>query len=435
MGKKFVLTLAIAVPPILLTAWLFQQSIRTARADHVPLEFYKTSDLVGKNCSLFGDWCPNSFTDYLTLTVNRSTGSTTKDFLVISSLELDATDLQQHKHSARLLIDGTAVTDIGDATNNLFEASNASGTSDKGGITFATLATTTISTSTEKIIKLQYRAGSNLASLEVRDGSVMALEVPHGTRGATDASETSTGSSTNLVTKLNLTFNSASNTAYLLLAYAEVASEDWENVGSPVFELNYNGVNVSRMEIDTANSVLGAANDDRYLPFTAFYATTTTSTVQSISWKMKGGGASAEAKMQNARIFAVPLAGLTYYNVDQGLSSQQFVSASTTFPTFLSSTQNLAADDYLLLGHASVANEDDAESSYLKMFIGGDAIESAAKHEHDEDDGEQWPVFQAYATTTVSGNQSFGLQGQTSEGGGLHDASFRQNRVFLLRIP
>lgn len=413
-------------------ALVFGTQPNGVEASTTNLEFYKATNLGSTACTTA---CPTSFTSFLTLTVDRRSATTTKDFLIVASLELDNTTSTVNglKHGARLTIGGATVTSIGDG-NNLLTVNGAGADTDRGGVTFATIATTTIGIE-QKSIVLQYKAGAAMSDLTVRDGSIFALEIPDGAYQAVESNATTTvGFGANPATALSLSFTPSMQQDYLILGYTEISSSNWAASGAPYFRFKVNAQTVSRHEIDTANDIFNSGtNDFDYLPFATFYVTTTpTSSPTTIAWEMQGLNTTDDARMQQRRIIAIPLSGNPYVSSIE--NNSQVTISSTSWTNVLSSSEILNPGDHIFLAQTSVANEDDQESGYVKFVIGAEELESAAKYEHDVDDGEQWPIFQSFATSTGVGI-NVAIKGKTSQSGGADDATYRENRIFLMRVP
>jgi prepilin-type N-terminal cleavage/methylation domain-containing protein len=390
------------------------------------LEHYRTSTPDGFGCS---GSCATTFTAVHTLTVDRTSRKESKDFLVIGGYQYDS-DVTGGGNSVghQMVIDGSAVTDLGESTGNWNSQVPNNADAEPGGTAFAAIATTTIGVESVDI-SVDYKVGSAGDTSTYHDVSILAMELPTSTFADVEAAEEKTGSDTSAITKSSLTFTPDSGD-YLVLGYAEVTSEDWSS--GPSFRFKINGTATSTVAELSASAIPQRSATNRYFHMVVFEVVTFAASEQTILWEMQGAGSDDEAMMQNNRIFVIPLKGMNYYYTAD--SSKTLINSST-YTDVLSLTATVNNAPHLILGLTSIANEHQWISSTAQLDVDGVTVDSGWYYQYKEADGSQMTLFQSYVTNLAAGSKTFKIQGKATDDLDYHEASYKESRILVLEIP
>ena len=385
-------------------------------------EFYKGSDLTEAV-----DQTDTTFTNHLTVTANRASRDEARDFLVMASAAV-GTSNSGDEFGCQIKVDDVVKTDWGDATNNLWKTSL---TNDLGlRVGYVEKFSWTAASHTIKIDAKT--ASSDVYSIQ--DIAAVAWELPTGTQEATDASEDTSGASTSETTKVTLAFTPDTAQDYLLVWYAEVSSEDWSNSGDPIFKAKNGGTAVSTFQLTgSGNPLRDGNNDDRYFPFCTFKIINLAASSQSFTITYQGGGSNDEAKIQNARIYAIPLDDECIFNV-QDLSETQTLISGTGFADITTDATQYPAEEFLFLGYTATANETAGFAAASQAKFAGDTLTSYLNAGLDEDNGDYHPDFYCYGKTITQGSITMEMEGKSNSVVSTREAAFLDTRLVAIRV-
>lgn len=301
----------------------------------------------------------NGTTDALTLNIDRSGESGSKDFLIIMSGQMGSNDVSSADPYVELQVNGSNETD-GDPVR--VNPSNR----DDTGLNFMQMVKVTLTAASHNAkIRLTGNSGSSGDECWIKGAYLTAVEIPSVATYAEENGEERFGSS--WASKFSTTFN-ASNEDVLVIATADIAYED-ESDSEHGIRLVVNSNEVMRHEPE---AFMTSSNDDR------FHSIGMVALVESLNGSNivadiqgYGGGSSDEIRIKNSRIFILPLGEATYHKATTTNQS----TSSGTYTDLLTDTNTLNDDNHLVVFGMQIGSPNTSQDWSVQAKDGTDTSE------------------------------------------------------------
>ncbi len=380
------------------------------------LEFYKASKTDNQNET------GTTYVDYLTLTVDRSGESVSKDFFVFNHLGTTAGGSETVK--ARLEHDGATIFETPDINHG-------PDTDIHKGISFQALKQVNL-TAASHTFSNEFAVGSGTGTITAENASIVVMEKSAGAEYAERTSELCINDNT-FTAGVSLTFTPAIEGNYVFIWAAEMKAEDETHAQAAMRFVN-----------DTDTVIFGlsgrirmttTSNDNKYFTAGGVAFENVEASAHTYNIEVKGSGVEDEMCIKNSAIVAMPFAD--FANVYTDSQTSKTIHQGTTFvdTAVLLATQSVNAADHLILAGVEVSNESDVQAGVFQLTSAGTDFNRQNWEEIDEDQSQFRLQMAVHGVTLSSGTEKFAIQVASSNGASDREAAIQKAYMVVLEIP
>lgn len=386
-------------------------------------EFYK-----GSNTSQ-GTSTSATYSSHTSVTVDRSTKSGAKDFLVLAHIVIQ-TDSATTYPKVTLVQDDT--TTLGLCDDGL--AMKYTQTGETGhGLTFHWARRVNLSAASHSVA-VQFARLGGTGTIYAVNSSVVVMEITSSTEYAEQISQVSTGTNySNWETALSLTF-SASAGNYIFIWNAEFSHDDIADPYADIRFFNATGV-VTYSEANTGDYNDIAANSGKWFTAGGVVYANLTAGSKTLRIDFMGSSAADDTLLRRGVIVAIPFSDFANVYSDSQITSS--LHGATFTDTTVSISQSVSAADHLVIGSVEVGNEQVQETGSWQLVADTASFPLAQPDTRDSDvsSPEAYQSMAFYGYTATAGTKTFKIQGRSSDSNVNKEGVIKNAYLVVLEMP